>query len=155
MPKKSAGLLMYRQTSDGLEVLLVHPGGPFWTNKDEGAWTIPKGLIEEGEEPLGAAKREFAEETGCAPTGEFVPLDPVKQAGGKIVHAWAIRGNFELANLKSNSFSMEWPLKSGKYQSFPEVDRAGWFSMEEARRKILNGQLPLLEQLELILQKQD
>ena len=148
MPKKTAGLLLFRETQGGLEVLLVHPGGPFWARKDDGAWSIPKGLLEENEDALAAAKREFMEETsGTVPDGEPIRLDPLRQAGGKIVNAYAMRGDFDPATLKSNTFLMEWPPKSGKQQEFPEVDRAGWFSMEAAEIKILASQAPLLRQL--------
>jgi len=152
--KRSAGILLYR-LHGGLEVLLVHPGGPFWANKDLGAWTIPKGLVEEGEDPLAAALREFEEETGCslaesvaadaAPTA--MPLDPLRQPGGKIVLAWAVRGDFDPARLESNTFALEWPPKSGGVRSFPEVDRAAWFDLTTAREKILKGQSGFLDQL--------
>ncbi len=148
MPKKSAGLLIFRQVSGYLEVLLVHPGGPFWAKKDEGAWSIPKGLLEEGEEPQAAAKREFVEETGFVPEGEMIPLEPLLQPSGKLVYAWAMRGNFDPALLKSNTFSMEWPTKSGQKADFPEVDRADWFCLDEARKKISKGQLGFLDQLQ-------
>jgi predicted NUDIX family NTP pyrophosphohydrolase len=147
MPKKSAGLLLYRDSAAGLEVLLVHPGGPFWAKKDDGAWSIPKGEFTGDEEPLAAAKREFEEETGVLPTGEFLPLEPLRQPGGKLVFAWAVRADFDTAHLKSNTFSMEWPPKSGKHQEFPEIDRAGWFGVEAARVKILTGQAAFLDQL--------
>jgi predicted NUDIX family NTP pyrophosphohydrolase len=147
MPRKSAGLLLYRHQAGRLEVLLVHPGGPFWARKDEGAWSIPKGELAEDEDPLAAAIREVEEETGCVVTGAFRPLDPVKQPGGKTVLAWAVACDFDPATLKSNTFSMEWPPKSGNVQPFPEVDRAAWFDAEGARRKLLKGQLPLLDQL--------
>ena len=147
MPKKSAGILLYRRRSETLEVLLVHPGGPFWAKKDEGAWSIPKGEYSDGEDPLTAALREFQEETGAQPSGEFIPLTPVKQAGGKLVHAWALQMDFNPAVLKSNTFAMEWPPKSGKLRDFPEVDRAAWFGIDEARRKILKGQVDFLDQL--------
>ena len=150
MPKRSAGLLLYREPPAGLEVLLVHPGGPFWAKKDEGAWTIPKGLIEENEDPLAAARREFEEETGFAPPpGEAIALQPLRQPGGKIVHAWALRGgDFDPAALRSNTFTMEFPPKSGAMKSFPEIDRAAWFSLDVARRKILKGQAGFLDELE-------
>jgi len=145
MPKLSAGLLLYRESPGGLEVLLVHPGGPFWAKKDDGAWSIPKGHIEEGENPLAAARREFEEETGCAPPdGPVLPLDPLRQPGGKIVHAWAQRGEFDPASLRSGTFT----IGSG---AFPEIDRAGWFPLEAARRKILQGQAGFLDQLERAL----
>lgn len=147
MSKKSAGLLLFRESSEGLEVLLVHPGGPFWAKKDDGAWSIPKGEFAGGEDPLAAAKREFEEETGVRPAGEFVPLEPLKQPGGKLVFAWAVHSDFDPSNLKSNVFSMEWPPKSGKQREFPEVDRAAWFAVELARRKVLKGQVPFLDQL--------
>lgn len=150
MPKKSAGLLLFRPKSEGsqLEVFLVHPGGPFWRSKDDGAWTIPKGEFTDDEDALAAARREFREETGSdAPDGDYLPLKPVKQAGGKIVHAWAIEGDFDPAGLRSNNFQCEWPPRSGRMQEFPEVDRADWFAPDMARRKILAGQLPLIDQL--------
>ena len=146
--KKSAGLLLYRENSDGLEVLLVHPGGPFWQKKDDGAWTIPKGEFDDGEDPLQAAKREFEEETGAAPPdGEFIPLEPVRQPSGKTVHAWAINGDFDPAKLRSNMFPMEWPPNTGKLQQFPEIDRAAWLTPEIAKRKILKGQVPFIDEL--------
>lgn len=148
--RRSAGLLPYRRRGGELEVFLVHPGGPFWARKDEGAWSIAKGEIGE-EAPLAAAKREFAEETGLAIDGRFVPLRPVRQAGGKQVEAWAVEAELDPARIVSNRFTMEWPPKSGRTQEFPEVDRAAWFPLAEARRKILAGQLPLLDQLEASL----
>jgi len=147
MPKRSAGLLMFRRRGDGLHVLLVHPGGPFWKNKDLGAWTIPKGEHDAGEEALAAATREFREETGIEPRGPFIQLTPVKQAGGKLVEAWAFEGDADAAAIRSNTFSIEWPRGSGRFQDFPEVDRAEWFALDDARRKILRGQAPLLEEL--------
>lgn len=148
MSKKSAGLLLFREVLGRLEVLLAHPGGPFWKKKDEGVWTIPKGEFDDTEDPLGAAKREFKEETGFAVDGEMIPLEPLRQPSGKIVYAWAIKGNFDPALLKSNTFAMEWPPKSGKQQEFPEVDRVAWFSLEEAHHKILKGQAAFLKQLQ-------
>jgi predicted NUDIX family NTP pyrophosphohydrolase len=147
MPKRSAGLLMFRRSGDGLHVLLVHPGGPFWKNKDLGAWTIPKGEPDAGEEALASATREFTEETGIEPRGPFIQLTPVKQAGGKVVEAWAFEGDADAAAIRSNTFSIEWPRGSGRFQDFPEVDRAEWFSLDDARRKMLRGQAPLLEEL--------
>ena len=147
MPKRSAGLLMFRRSGDGPRVLLVHPGGPFWKNKDLGAWTIPKGEPDAGEEALAAAAREFSEETGIEPRGPFIQLTPVKQAGGKVVEAWAFEGDADAAAIRSNTFSIEWPRGSGRFQDFPEVDRAEWFSLDDARRKILRGQAALLEEL--------
>jgi predicted NUDIX family NTP pyrophosphohydrolase len=153
MSKRSAGLLVYRESAAGLEVLLVHPGGPFWAKKDDGAWTIPKGLIEEGEDPLAAARREFEEETGVAPpSGEVVPLAPLRQPSGKVVHAWAVHGvdfdpAFDPGRLRSNTFAVEWPPKSGAHKTFPEIDRAAWFPLDAARRKILKGQAGFLDQL--------
>jgi predicted NUDIX family NTP pyrophosphohydrolase len=145
--KQSAGLLPFRETAAGLEVLLVHPGGPLWAKKDDGSWSIPKGEFVEGEEPLAAAKREFEEEVGVPPVGDFVPLKPLKQPSGKLVFAWAVRSDFDPSKLKSNMFSMEWPPKSGRQREFPEVDKAAWFEVETARLKILKGQVPFLDEL--------
>jgi predicted NUDIX family NTP pyrophosphohydrolase len=147
MPKQSAGLLLFRERDGGFEVLLVHPGGPFWAKKDDGAWSIPKGEFTGGEDPLAAARREFVEELGAAVDGEFISLGAVKQSGGKVVHAWAVRSDFDPVQLKSNTFSMEWPPRSGKQQVFPEVDRAEWFGLEAARAKILKGQAEFLDRL--------
>ena len=147
MPERSAGILMYRRTGGAVEVLLVHPGGPFWKKKDDGAWTIPKGLYVAGEEALAAAKREFEEETGAAPAGEFIPLGEFRQSSAKTVSVWAVEGEFEVTRLKSNAFALEWPPKSGKMSEFPEIDRAAWFSPEDARRKILKGQRAVLDAL--------
>jgi predicted NUDIX family NTP pyrophosphohydrolase len=147
VPKRSAGLLLYRCAGGAPEVLLVHPGGPFWAKKDEGAWSIPKGLYDDGEEPLAAARREFEEETGCVPSGEAAALGSFRQPGGKIIDAFAVEGDFDLAGFRSNVFEMEWPPKSGKVQQFPEADRAGWFGQVEAERKLLKGQVPILEAL--------
>jgi len=147
MGKKSAGLLLYRWHGQEMEVLLAHMGGPFWKNKDEGAWTLPKGEYE-AEEPLEAAQREFQEETGFAlPPGPYLPLAPIKQSGGKTVLAFAAEGDCDPARLESNTFEMEWPPKSGRRQSFPEVDRAAWLPIEAAKRKILKSQRPLLDDL--------
>lgn len=149
--KKSAGLLLFRQVSGSLEVFLVHPGGPFWKKKDEGAWSIPKGEIGEGEDPLAAARREVEEETGFTVHGPALPLCPLKQAGGKVVHAWAVEAEVDPALLVSNAFSMEWPPKSGRMQEFPEADRGDWFPLEVARGKILKGQAGFLDQLPALL----
>jgi predicted NUDIX family NTP pyrophosphohydrolase len=147
MPKHSAGLLLFRRAESGWQVLLAHPGGPFWARKDEGAWSIPKGELAEGEDPLQGALREFAEETGQHVTGNFIALDPLRQPGGKLVYAWAVEGNFDPAQLRSNTFSMEWPPRSGRQASFPEVDRAAWFGLDEARSRILIGQVGFLDAL--------
>jgi predicted NUDIX family NTP pyrophosphohydrolase len=147
MPKQAAGILMYRRGASGLEVLLAHPGGPLWARKDAGSWTMPKGQFTNGELPLDAARREFEEEMGTAPTGDFQPLGTVKQPSGKVIHAWAAESDFDAGTVKSNLFSMEWPPRSGRMGEFPEVDRAGWFPIEEAREKIIKGQSPFLERL--------
>jgi predicted NUDIX family NTP pyrophosphohydrolase len=131
-------------------VLLAHPGGPFWRKKDLGAWTLPKGEIDEGEDPLDAAKREFTEETGFVPEGTFVALAPVRQPSGKTVFAWAVEGDCDTGGIRSNSFSMEWPPRSGQLADFPEIDRAEWFPIAEARHKILKGQAAFLDQLEAL-----
>jgi predicted NUDIX family NTP pyrophosphohydrolase len=151
MAKKSAGLLMVRRRGGVLEVFLVHPGGPFWAKKDEGVWSIPKGEYETGEDPLEVAKREFQEETGFQASGDFLPLTPRKQPGGKVVAAWALEGDCEASAVKSNTFFMEWPPRSGRQMEFPEVDRAGWFTIPEAREKILKGQVGFLDELSLVL----
>jgi predicted NUDIX family NTP pyrophosphohydrolase len=147
MAKRSAGILMYRRGGPGVEVLLVHPGGPFWARKDLGAWSIPKGEYAAGEEPLAVAMGEFEEETGARPSGDFLPLGESVQPGRKIVTAWAVEGDFDVGALKSNLFEMEWPPKSGRKTSFPEVDRAEWFPIEDARKKILPGQNPFIDRL--------
>lgn len=147
MPKTSAGLLLYRLSSGRLEVLLGHPGGPLWTHKDEGIWSIPKGEFKSGEEPLAAARREFAEETGFAPAGGLIPLEPLVMPSGKTIYAWAVQGEFDPADLRSNAFSMEWPPNSGRRQEFPELDRVAWFVLEAAYQKILRGQAGFLTQL--------
>ncbi|HWE50650.1 MAG TPA: NUDIX domain-containing protein [Bryobacteraceae bacterium] len=147
MPKRSAGLLMYRRADSGLEVLLVHPGGPFWAKKDLGSWSIPKGEYTEEEDPLAAARREFQEETGFTVTGDFVPLGELRQPGGKFVKAWAFEGDCDASRASSNTFPLEWPPRSGKTQVFPEVDRAEWFSIPEARAKLLKGQTAFLDAL--------
>jgi predicted NUDIX family NTP pyrophosphohydrolase len=145
--KQSAGLLLYRTGCGTLEVFLVHPGGPFWAKKDNGAWSIPKGEFEEGEDALETARREFTEETGFSIDGRFVPLKPIRQPSGKIVSAWAIEGEADAVMLRSNTFRMEWPPKSGQEQEFPEVDRGGWFDVAEARRKLAPGQVPFVDEL--------
>jgi len=146
MPRTGAGLLMYRRRPGGVEVFLVHPGGPFWAKKDAGAWSIPKGEYLPGDDPLEAARREFLEETGIEPAGDFVELGAVRQ-GGKTVTAWAFEGDCDAAAIRSNTFEMEWPPRSGKRREFPEVDRAEWFAPGAAAEKILAGQLPLLQRL--------
>jgi predicted NUDIX family NTP pyrophosphohydrolase len=144
---QSAGLLLFRRGDGEPEVLLGHPGGPFWKKKDHGAWSIPKGLIVPGETPLAAAKREFAEETGHHPSGEAIPLGEARQPGGKIVHIWAVQDDWDTALLQSNMFEMEWPPRSGRRQSFPEIDRAAWFKVADARLKILKGQAVFIDRL--------
>jgi predicted NUDIX family NTP pyrophosphohydrolase len=148
MPKMSAGLLLFREVSGNLEVLLVHPGGPFWAKKDQGAWSIPKGEFDSDEDPLDAARREFQEETGFTAAGDAIPLEPLRQPSGKVVYAWAMQLDLDPAGLKSNTFSTEWPPKSGRQREFPEVDRAAWFAIDTARHKILKGQAGFLDQLE-------
>jgi predicted NUDIX family NTP pyrophosphohydrolase len=145
MKKRSAGILMYKRDRNGLRLLLVHPGGPFWKNRD--SWSIPKGEYDAGEDPLAVAKREFGEELGGDIIGPVVPLGEIVQAGGKAVMAWAAEGDFDVATLKSNTFEMEWPPRSRRRQSFPEVDRAGWFTPAEARRKLLAAQRPFIDRL--------
>jgi predicted NUDIX family NTP pyrophosphohydrolase len=143
----SAGILMYRQTAPRLEVLLVHPGGPFWRNKDNGAWSIPKGEIAEGEDAAVAARREFQEETGCDLSGPLEPVGDIRQRGGKRVTAFAVEGDLDVDTIKSNMFEIEWPPKSGKVQAFPEIDRAAWFDLAAAHVKIPESQRPLLDRL--------
>ena len=152
MPKRSAGILLYRQRGAEPELLLVHPGGPFWRRKDLGAWSIPKGEYSDAEDPLAVAKREFEEETGARPDGDFLALGELMQGGRKIVTVFALEGDFDPATLRSNTFELEWPPKSGRKQSFPEVDRAGWFSVPEARRKILAGQSGFIDRLLAMLE---
>jgi len=144
MSKTSAGILLFRKLPTGVQVMLVHPGGPFWANKDGGAWTIPKGETGPNEDVLAAAKREFCEETGIAIEGEFLELGAFKQPSGKAVMAWACEGDFETSKLKSNTFSLEWPPKSGKQYEFPEVDRARWFYLADSLSKITKGQVPII-----------
>jgi predicted NUDIX family NTP pyrophosphohydrolase len=148
MPRVSAGILLYRQRDRLVEVLLVHPGGPFFRGKDAGAWTIPKGEPNPDEDLLTAARREFAEEVGFVPEGPFVELGTIRQRGGKEVHAWAASGDCDPTAIRSNSFSIEWPSKSGQFRSFPEIDRAGFFTLDEARQKINPAQAALLDALE-------
>lgn len=145
--KRSAGLLLFRRRDRSLQVMLIHPGGPIWANRDAGAWSIPKGEPEQGEDLLAAARREFTEELGRAVDGAFIALTPVRQPGGKTVHAWALEADFDTSTVTSNLFTMEWPPRSGRRQTFPEIDRAEWFPLEEARTRILGGQAPLLDEL--------
>lgn len=147
MPKKSAGILMYRSQKDVLEVLLVHPGGPFWTKKDIGSWSIPKGEYTDTEDPFTVAKREFEEETSFQVDGDFTPLTPLEQPSGKVVSAWTVEGDCDASKIKSNTFLMEWPPRSGKKQEFPEVDRAEWFTIDTAKKKLLKGQVGFIEEL--------
>ena len=148
MATVSAGLLMYRVRGGRAEVFLVHPGGPYWAKKDAGAWSLPKGEVHDGEAMLDAARREFEEETGFRPAGAMRALTPVKQRGGKVVHAWAVRSEFNPARLESNTFSIEWPPRSGREHTFREVDRAEWFDLDAARTKILKGQVGFINELE-------
>ena len=147
MPKRSAGLILYRRRTSGIEVFLVHPGGPFWAKKDLASWSIPKGEYAEGEDPIAAAKREFHEETGFSADGSFTSLGELKQPGGKIVSAWGMEGDCDPAQLRSNTFQLEWPPRSGRKIEVPEVDRGEWFSIAEARTKLLSGQLAFLDAL--------
>ena len=145
--KRSAGVLMFRRVGESADVLLVHPGGPFWAKKDDGAWSIPKGLLDEGEDALTAAKREFEEETGLRPDGAFIDLGVFKQPSGKEISAFAIEGAFDLESFRSNNFAMEWPPRSGRMTEFPEADRAGWFGPQQALEKIIKGQRPIVQAL--------
>ncbi|MBV8850461.1 MAG: NUDIX domain-containing protein [Methylobacteriaceae bacterium] len=148
MPKRSAGLLLFRRDADGVRVFLVHPGGPFWQKRDAGSWSIPKGEYAAGEDARAVALREFEEETGmAAPAGDLFALGEVRQAGGKIVTAWALEGDIDPQKIVSNTFEMISPPKSGQRATFPEVDRAGWFTLAEAEEKLLGGQRPFLERL--------
>ena len=148
MPKRSAGILLYRLTGEGPEVLLVHPGGPFWARRDAGAWSIPKGEYDEGEDPRASALREFEEETGTAlATTELIELGSVKQKGGKVVTAWAAEGDLDAAAVRSNTFTMEWPPRSGRRAEFPEIDQAEWFDPETARQKLVSAQAALVDRL--------
>ena len=148
---RSAGILLYRRRSGALEVLLAHPGGPFWARRDDGAWTIPKGLIDAGETPEAAARREFSEELGAEAAGTLLPLGSVRQRGGKHVEAFALEGDFDVATLRSNTFETEWPPRSGHMTTYPEVDRAAWMDLATAHIKLLDAQRPLLDRLEAAL----
>lgn len=150
--KKSAGILLYRLVNGATEVLLVHPGGPFWAKKNLGAWSIPKGEFDDDEDPLAAAIRETEEETGLKASGEFIELTPLKQKSGKLVYAWALQKDIDPAKVKSNHFEIEWPPKSGTKRSFPEIDKAAWYGLDEARKKIIEGQASFITELELKLQ---
>jgi len=145
--KVSAGILLYRLSANGPEVFLVHPGGPFWAKRDLGSWSVPKGEIDGDEDLLEAAKREFHEETGARIEGDFIELAALRQPSGKVVRVWAVEGEIDAASIASNTFSIEWPPRSGDTREFPEVDRGGWFTLAEARDKLLPGQRPLLDQL--------
>jgi predicted NUDIX family NTP pyrophosphohydrolase len=152
MTAESAGLVLHRSREGKTEVMLVHPGGPFWQRRDDGAWSIPKGEIEPGQAPLEVARREFEEELGQPPPDrEVAPLGSIRQAGGKVVHAWAMSGDLDVTRVRSNTFAMEWPPKSGKTQDFPEIDRAAWFDLTAARRKILPAQVAFIDRLEGLL----
>ena len=151
MARKSAGILIYRRAADAILVLLVHPGGPFWSTRDLGAWSIPKGEYDPDEEPEVAARREFAEEMGLEAEGQLKPLGELRQRGGKLVTAFALEGDFDVGSLQSNVFEMEWPPRSGRMQSFPEVDKADWFTLPVARQKVISGQRPFLDRLERVL----
>ncbi len=142
---------MFRRSKNIIEVFLGHAGGPFWAKKDDHAWSVPKGEIDDHEDPLTAAKREFKEETGFEVSGQFIELKPFKQPGGKIIFTWAVESDLDASRIQSNTFKMEWPPKSGKYRDFPEIDRAAWFSLDTARKKIFKGQLPVLEQFEKLI----
>lgn len=144
--KKSAGILLYRFKKE-LELFLVHPGGPFWKAKDNGAWSIPKGEFTDDEQPLLAAKREFEEETGTKIDGDFIELNPIRQKAGKMVYAWGVEGDVDADKIVSNTFKQEWPYKSGKFQTYPEVDKASWFTVEEAKQKINPAQAVLIDDL--------
>lgn len=147
MASQSAGILLYRIKDNNLELFLVHPGGPFWQKKDLGAWSIPKGEFSDNEDPFAAAKREFEEETGMALSGNFTELTPVKQKAGKLIYTWAMQGDIDPATISSNCFSMEWPPQSGKWKKFPEVDKAEWFEVDEAKQKINPAQATLIDEL--------
>jgi predicted NUDIX family NTP pyrophosphohydrolase len=153
MPKTSAGLILFRTRNEKLEVLLVHPGGPFWSKKDDGAWFIPKGELADGEEPLAGAQREFEEETGMKPEGDFLPLGSVKQKSGKTVHAWAFAGDCDPDVLKSNTFTIEWPPRSGKSRDFPEIDRAEFFTVARAKTKMHPVEFPFVVRLQELMRR--
>jgi predicted NUDIX family NTP pyrophosphohydrolase len=153
MARQSAGLLVYRRAKNGLQVFLVHPGGPFWAKKDRGAWSIPKGEFDESEEGLAAARREFREEVGQDIAGVFIALTPSRQPSRKTIHAWAVEGEVDAAALVSNEFELEWPPRSGRMQRFPEVDAGAWFAFDEAKGRIQPGQLPILEELAQLLEE--
>jgi len=153
MARQSAGLLVYRRAKNGLQVFLVHPGGPFWAKKDRGAWSIPKGEFDESEEGLAAARREFREEVGQDIAGVFIALTPRRQPSRKTIHAWAVEGEVDAAALVSNEFELEWPPRSGRMQRFPEVDAGAWFAFDEAKGRIQPGQLPILEELAQLLEE--
>lgn len=152
MTERSAGILLFRLRDRKLEVMLAHPGGPFWAKKDDGSWSIPKGLFAEDEDPLEAAKREFREETGGEVDGGFIELGEVIQPSKKIVYAWALEKDFDEKNIVSNTFTLEWPKNSGNIKEYPEIDKAGWFSIDEARKKILKGQIGFIDRLVEIIQ---
>ena len=153
MPKTSAGLLVYRSAAAGLEVLLVHPGGPYWERRDDGAWSLPKGEYDAGEDPAQAAIREFREELGVdPPRGPSVFLGELRQGGGKRVAIWALEGDVDVSDVRSNTFTLEWPPRSGRMQAFPEIDRAQWFRLDGARRKLLSGQIGFLDRLTALLE---
>ena len=153
MARQSAGLLVYKRAKSGLQIFLVHPGGPFWAKKDRGAWSIPKGEFAEGEEALAAACREFREEVGQDVAGPFVALTPRRQPSRKMIHAWAVEGEVDAEALVSNEFELEWPPRSGRMQRFSEVDAGTWFTFEEAKGRIQPGQLPILEELAQLLEE--
>ena len=147
MTVNSYGILLFQRTEGGIRVLLAHPGGPFWAGKDNGAWSIPKGLQEQGETALQTARREFCEETGFAVEGRFIPLGELKQPSGKIIHAWALEHDLDVTRIRSNTFSLEWPRRSGNIREYPEIDEGRWFCIEEARQKISAGQAVFLDRL--------
>jgi len=153
MPRVSAGILMYRLKEGRLEVLLVHPGGPFWARKDKGAWSIPKGIIDEGEDDLEAAKREFEEETGFSVSGRFIPLGEQRIKSGKVIRAWAVEGEIDTSRIRSNTFQMEWPPRSGRMREFPEIDRAEWFDVQQAKERINPGQIGFIKELEKVIKR--